>query len=866
MIKKTRLLSVFVVFLFIGSLAATGVNAYVSVGHTDADLMIPAETYGDDRRNEAVSILIYSEIADTTAGEEWENVMDSLIANLEGKFTYKNLTDYTQLGSMIDEFDVLLILESENGNYTFADTVNAAWAGILPGFVADGGIAVCMTYGPNSAMRGVSLGIINGTLIDTYNPSTAYTHQIDLFDSNDALARNVPASYTGASGSLGFDAPGVTKVMEDNTNSKPVVVHKIMGKGHVVVLGFDMFTAGIVAQDMLLKNAILLHRHIVFDNSHSQGYSITGEMSEIANDLPYYGFSVSSIDTFDSDVLAACDIFVITYAGAVYNTTEIEIIHDFVSDGGGLFISTEITTYGDELDDLINDFGFVRNTTHDIEDSDEFSSIYENYPRFAQPDNFEIHSATINVDVMEFYTTTGFISMPSSAIPLVVTDSDGTATWGGIDSAAGVPIAAANLVGEGRIIVLGDTAPFRNTDLDSDGSSSYTDSDNELFLRNSFRWLSAAGIPEQTVLFDQSHGPWGYISSTWNALANFLIFNGYNVEYMPIFSPEAYEDSDILVICDGTVDYNATELAHIEGYVAGGGGLLLWGDVNALAQQVDPIAQEFGIHVNTTGTLHDSDDYVSGTNYIIWDGNNIKTHPITDGVERLEVYSGGALISMATGSVLVSTDGDGTTTWNDGTPAISLPVYGATTHNQGRVVYLSDIDLGRIVDGDGDGFGCLYDSDNPIFVANVFKWLAENRAPIVEVLSPNGGELLNGTITISWDAVDYDSDPMTYDVFVSDNNGSDWSLLATGLSVPEYEWNTTQHDDGNSYMILVEASDGVLQGQDTSDNPFELDNFVAPPGPGFPIDPMLLALIGAGVIVIVLILVILSKKKGGGTE
>ncbi len=66
-------------------------------------------------------------------------------------------------------------------------------------------------------------------------------------------------------------------------------------------------------------------------------------------------------------------------------------------------------------------------------------------------------------------------------------------------------------------------------------------------------------------------------------------------------------------------------------------------------------------------------------------------------------------------------------------------------------------------------------------------------------------------------------------------------------------------------MILVEVFAGELSGQDVSDNPFELDNF-AEPGPGLPIDPMLLALIGAGVIVIVLILVILSKKKGGGKK
>jgi len=105
---------------------------------------------------------------------------------------------------------------------------------------------------------------------------------------------------------------------------------------------------------------------------------------------------------------------------------------------------------------------------------------------------------------------------------------------------------------------------------------------------------------------------------------------------------------------------------------------------------------------------------------------------------------------------------------------------------------------------------------------------------------------------------------MIYNVFYSDNNGSDWTLLVSDLLVQEFEWNTTLHDDGTSYMIRVEVSDYTLGAMDDSDAPFELDNFVGPPGPG--LDPMLLALIAAGVIVVVLILVILMKKKGGGKK
>ncbi|MCK4567229.1 MAG: hypothetical protein KAU48_07960, partial [Candidatus Thorarchaeota archaeon] len=323
--------------------------------------------------------------------------------------------------------------------------------------------------------------------------------------------------------------------------------------------------------------------------------------------------------------------------------------------------------------------------------------------------------------------------------------------------------------------------------------------------------------------------------------------------------PTAYEDADVLVICDGSLDYNTTEIAYINDFVAEGGALLLWGDHSSYCAQIDPIGQEFGLSINTTtGYLLETDDSLPNPSHIIYDGDNIGVHPIMDGVERLEVYRSNAFISIGSGTALISTDGDGTSTWSGGGPAINLPVYAATTFNMGRVVFLTDVNLGTISDSESDGFPNLYDSDNPVFVANVFKWLAENRAPTVEVITPNGGEVINGTITIEWDAVDFDSDPITFDVFYSDNNGSDWTILANDLAVLELAWNTTLHDDGTDYMIRVEVSDGVLVGQDESDNPFELDNFVGA-GPGLPIDTTLLLIIG--VVIIVIVIVIIMKKK-----
>jgi hypothetical protein len=776
---------------------------------------------------------------------------------------------------MIDEFDVLLIPESEYGNYTFSDTVKAAWASILPDFVNEGGIVVCLNGGPNLANLASSARMINGTLLQITNPEIASSNQMDVSDSDDALARNV-ATFFGPSATVSFDVPEGTKVVEDNTDAKAVVVHKTMGSGHVVLLGFDMFATE-TNVDHLLKNSILLHRHVVVDNSHGQVFNIASGFDEMANDLPYFGFSVSSMNTFDPEILASCEILVVSICTTVYNTTEVQIIHDFVSAGGGLFVVTDIVQFGNELDPLINEFGFERNTTHMLEDADEYASTNTYWPRYALPDNLEVHSTTVGVDVVEFYGPTGFIEMPQSAVPLIVTDTDGTSSWGGLENAPGVPLAAADLVGAGRVIVLCDSGPMDTSDYDSDGLSGYMDSDNELFIRNSFRWLAGAGIPEQTVVVDESHNPYRFIHYEHNPLANFLMFNGYNVVTMRSFDSATFNDAEILLIFGGWSSYNTSEIGMIVDYVSNGGGLVLWGDNQIFCTELDPIGQEFGLFVNTTGALEDSDDFVTSiypNNFsIYWDGANIGTHPIMDGVDRVETDISTAFISIGSGTALISTDSDGTTTWEGGTPAIDIPVFAATSYNLGRVVFMTDYELAAASDTESDGFPLLYDSDNPIFVANIFKWLAENRAASVEVVSPNGGEVLSGTVTVSWTAADPNQDVLTFDVFYSDDDGSSWNEVVLGTTETTSQWDTSLVDDGTDYLIRVVASDGELDSEDVSDGTFTVDNSVSTTTPTTPTTntgpgdggttTILIIIIAAGSGVIIIIIIIITKRKGG---
>jgi len=458
--------------------------------------------------------------------------------------------------------------------------------------------------------------------------------------------------------------------------------------------------------------------------------------------------------------------------------------------------------------------------------------------------------------------STGFIAIPEDAKSLVWTDIDGTAEWLDGSPAGYVTLAGSLNYGAGRVFAVADGNFLSDTDNDADASEDYFDLSNEHLCASAMIWLSASGIVEKTVLLEESHSPY-YSHVSLTQFTRFLSFNGFNVRWTSAFSEQLIDEADVMFIMTGAVEnYTAPEKEAIHSFVGGGGSLFLICDWTGYQVMANDIIEEYGMNINGTSYLSDSNDGTgSGDSQITYNGTNIANHPIMNSVYRIEVDRSPAFSSIGIGTALVSTDEDGTCTWAAGGDAIGLPVIAAAEYNMGRVVVLPDINFLSHLDADGDGSPTMYDSDNDIFLANAFYWLIENRAPSVEVITPNGGELINGTITVEWNAVDFDSDPLSFDVLYSDDNGSSWDDLATGVTSDNVSWNTSLYADGNGYMIRVIVTDGVETAHDDSDAPFELDNFdeTLPPGP--PLDPQLLLIIGAGVLVVVIVLVIVMKKK-----
>jgi parallel beta-helix repeat protein len=75
------------------------------------------------------------------------------------------------------------------------------------------------------------------------------------------------------------------------------------------------------------------------------------------------------------------------------------------------------------------------------------------------------------------------------------------------------------------------------------------------------------------------------------------------------------------------------------------------------------------------------------------------------------------------------------------------------------------------------------------------------------ILSPNGGEIVNDSIVISWqEAVDSWECGISYSLEFSTDGGINWNLLAEDLSDSSYFWDTTNIPGSTEYLIRLNAS------------------------------------------------------------
>jgi DNA-binding MarR family transcriptional regulator len=126
----------------------------------------------------------------------------------------------------------------------------------------------------------------------------------------------------------------------------------------------------------------------------------------------------------------------------------------------------------------------------------------------------------------------------------------------------------------------------------------------------------------------------------------------------------------------------------------------------------------------------------------------------------------------------------------------------------------------------------------------------------LEIISPNGGEILSNTITIEWSLASEFinlSVPEWYNVYYSPNGGRDWIQLGFMISDKNMVWNTTLYEEYNTNCLLqvIASSKNWYDKVDISDYPFTIDNrIIPPPSPNDPLAQTIFSLILLAIIAI----------------
>ncbi|MFX1311478.1 MAG: Ser-Thr-rich GPI-anchored membrane family protein [Promethearchaeota archaeon] len=564
---------------------------------------------------------------------------------------------------------------------------------------------------------------------------------------------------------------------------------------------------------------------ILFDEAHLPLYSIgsnpayetEGAYSEFAGMLTDAGYMVDTIDpgtVIDTTVLSVCDILVIVASQNAYTTAELDAIEAWVTAGGSLLLISEWYTLGTDMDPLAARFGFdFKNDA--ISDSDDGVGTGSSIQLFYDGPNINSHPITDGVSRVEMYAGDGLIAAPGDEIPIIQTDTDGTATWYYEGTPAlGVSVMSVldgGSAGAGKVCVIGDSNIWDSAyDVDSDGDLDFYDSDNEILAMNTINWLIT--IPSLTILFDEAHSPAQSIGGGYSEFAGMLTDAGYIVDTIDVgtvIDTTVLSVCDILVIACSSDAYTTAELDAIETWVQNGGSLLLITDYGSFGTIMDTIAARFGFDFKNDGIL-DSDDDVGGggTGQNCYDGPNILSHPITTGVSRVEMYAGDGLSVGPVDEIpIIITDTDGTATWvYEGTPALGVSLMSVVDDGSagaGKVCVIGDSNIwDSSADSESDGEVNFYDSDNEILAMNTINWLAQALLDSITVLSPDS---LSSWETGTSEEITWNSTGSISDVKIElyKDGVFELEIVASTTNDGSYTWTIPALEDGIDYQIKI---------------------------------------------------------------
>jgi L-ascorbate metabolism protein UlaG (beta-lactamase superfamily) len=111
-----------------------------------------------------------------------------------------------------------------------------------------------------------------------------------------------------------------------------------------------------------------------------------------------------------------------------------------------------------------------------------------------------------------------------------------------------------------------------------------------------------------------------------------------------------------------------------------------------------------------------------------------------------------------------------------------------------------------------------------VILSNVNQW-NPHELTVPTIVYPNGGEIISGSVTIQWnESIDTWGYFVHYKVYCSPNGISWYELTDFPISRTYFIWDTTDFEDSPNYQIKIVAYADDSANEDSSDNPFTVQN------------------------------------------
>jgi parallel beta-helix repeat protein len=338
-------------------------------------------------------------------------------------------------------------------------------------------------------------------------------------------------------------------------------------------------------------------------------------------------------------------------------------------------------------------------------------------------------------------------------------------------------------------------------------------------------------IIDNKIVDNHDHGIWVIDSSTYNTiLGNNISFNakygiyfkGVTVVYNTIENNTIYYNGECGILFEH-VYHNRIINNTIYNHPANG--IQIWStgaffNLNNTITNNSIISSLRGIYLtdNDNSLIRGNDLFNNTYGIMISDSNTIliENNTFHDGA-NYAIY----IESSVYNNIII---------WNDfsnnnlggGSQAFDAGVNNNFTHNYWSEWTTPDLDLDGIVDVEYLIDGGTNSDPFPL----TLSISQPHQLSIPVIISPNGGEILHGTVRITWtEANDTLQHSVTYTIYYSMNAGTTWVLIVSNYALTSYNWNTLDLINSSYYQIRVNAtcSEGLMT-YDISDATFTIQN------------------------------------------